>query len=183
MTETDVRRCSDALGPHKNLHNFFTLLHSTCRSYLLASCSMAPPSKLTMATISSLTEGVQLTPVQQRRSRISYSPVKAPKATPGLSHAKSMTFPQPKNETPTAQYDLPTAALEFEEFSFWGDDGSLHTSNLLREHLEALHSYLIRNYNASELLYCEPCLAIGCIPAEDGRPFSVAGLIDLEKCR
>jgi hypothetical protein len=171
--------CDDA----ENLHNFFTLLHSTCRSYVLASCSMAPPSKLTMATISPLTKGVQLIPIRQRRSRISYSPVKTPKATPGLSHAKSMTFPQSKNETPTAQYDLPTAALEFEEFSFCGDDGSLHTSNVSREHLQALHSYLIRNYDASELLYCEPFLVIGYIPAEDERPFSVAGLIDLEKCR
>ena len=135
-----------------------------------------------MATISPLTEGVQLTPIRQRRSRISYSPVKTPKATPSLSHAKSMTFPQSKNETPTAQYDLPTAALEFEEFSFWGDDGSLHLSNVSKEHLEALHSYLVRNYGASEFLYCEPFLVIGCkgdIPAEDERPFSVAGLISI----
>ena len=48
-----------------------------------------------------------------------------------------------------------------------------------REHLQALHSYLIRNYDASELLYCEPFLVIGCIPAEDERPFSVAGLISI----
>jgi hypothetical protein len=135
-----------------------------------------------MATISPLTEGVQLTPVRKRRSRISYSPVKTPKATPSLSHSKSMTFPQSKNETPTAQYDLPTASLEFEEFSFWGDDGSLHTSNVSKEHLKALHGYLIRNYGASQFLYCEPFLVIGCegdIPAEDKRPFSVAGLISI----
>jgi hypothetical protein len=93
-----------------------------------------------------------------------------------------MTFPQSKNKTPTAQYDLPTAALEFEEFSFWGDDGSLHLSNVSKEHLEALQGYLVRNYGASEFLYCEPFLVIGCegdIPAEDERPFSVAGLISI----
>src|ERR1700728_2681816 len=81
--------CDDA----ENLHNFFTLLHSTCRSYVLASCSMAPPSKLTMVIISPLTEGVQLTPVRQRRSRISYcQDLPLPLAYVGDKKAKRFHF-------------------------------------------------------------------------------------------
>ena len=134
-----------------------------------------------MATISPLTEGIQLSPIRKRRSRISYSPVKTPKAAPILERAKSMVFPR-STETPTAQYDLPTAALEFEEFSFWGNDRSLSLSNVSAEHRKALHAYLSRKYGAIDFRYCEPFLVIGCEggpPSEDERPFSVAGLVSI----
>jgi hypothetical protein len=130
--------------------------------------------------ISALTSGVQLTPVSEGHARPSHSPIKSPAVSHPLKSSQSMFFRGSKPRIPKATYDLPTAALEFEEFSYLGKDGSLAPSNVPLEYHDALAYYLQEHFDAEIIDRCEPFLVIGCKgdpPAEDERPFTVAGLI------
>jgi hypothetical protein len=79
------------------------------------------------------------------------------------------------------EHDLSTSALNFKEFSFRSEDGSLMLRNVSKELRSALHKYLVKHYGAVEVQYSEPSLIIECtdVPAESKRPFSVAGLISI----
>lgn len=93
-----------------------------------------------------------------------------------------MTFDKPL--TPIQEYILPNAALDFEELSFWGPDGSLSTANITTEYNKALKRYLNHHYNVVEILYCGHFLVLGCegeLPPDDKRPFSIAGCIAIWK--
>ena len=91
-----------------------------------------------------------------------------------------MTLLVPDTKVPQVELDLPTAALNFKEFSFRGNDGNLGRYNVSVEHLHALQLHLMENYNAVQFQYSEPFIILGCkggVPAEHLRPFSIAGLI------
>ncbi|KIL86385.1 hypothetical protein FAVG1_10214 [Fusarium avenaceum] len=120
-----------------------------------------------------------LTPVRQRRTRPSFSPVKTPRQT---SHKTSSSFSSGQNKpVPTSpSVSIATAALEFEGFSFWDDEGFMGASHLTSSQQQSLHKHLLETFNATEILESFPFLIIGCKggpPDEDKRPFSVAGAI------
>ena len=133
------------------------------------------------ANVSPVTNGAQLARVRRRRARISCSPLKSTQTPQSLPRTPSMIFPQSQPKSPAAQYHLPTSALEFEEFSFWANDGSIVFANVTEGQRVALQTYLEEHYGALDFFYHEPFFVIGCeedrLPPEDERPFTVAGLI------
>lgn len=94
--------------------------------------------------------GVQLTSVRKRRCR---SSLKSPEANPSPSHVESEVFQLIINEASANQYHVPSAALESEEFSFRGEDGRLSGSNVLPQHLKAMHAYLYKHYGAVGMMF------------------------------
>ncbi|KAK1766322.1 hypothetical protein QBC33DRAFT_116863 [Phialemonium atrogriseum] len=143
---------------------------------------MASTSGPTCIATQSVARDSLLTPVKRRRTRVSYSPVKTPKAVVLPARRKSMTLDNPV--TPIQESILSNAALDFEEFSFWGPDGSLSTANISTEYNNALKRYLNHHYNVVEILYCDHFLVLGCegeLPPDDKRPFSIAGCIAIWK--
>ncbi|MCJ1236841.1 hypothetical protein MMC14_004823 [Varicellaria rhodocarpa] len=90
----------------------------------------------------------------------------------------------PVQEVPALQprIDLPTAALNFEEFSFRGEKSNVQMRNVSKIQHKALQLYLNQQYNAIDFPYSEPFFVIGCeggAPAKDKRPFSIAGMISI----
>ncbi|KAK7414266.1 hypothetical protein QQX98_006863 [Neonectria punicea] len=81
------------------------------------------------------------------------------------------------------QYDPSGSTLQFAEFSFWADDGSIEYGNVSCEHRQALERYLAKHYGAYDFFYLGPFFVLGCekdcLPPEDKRPFTVAGLITI----
>lgn len=93
-----------------------------------------------------------------------------------------MAFPEPVSSPTNSPMEahLPPSALEFEEFSFWGEDGSLGLRNATHEQSKALENYLHKNYGAVTFQYSGPFLILGCekeLPPENERPFTICGLI------
>ncbi|KAK1975880.1 hypothetical protein LZ30DRAFT_736184 [Colletotrichum cereale] len=143
------------------------------------------PGKEFPRGIRPVVSGISLTPIRKRRTKISLSPVKTPKQASALKHHASMDFGKSAqtmtDETAhTAVIDVPTSGLEFEEFSFRGPDGCLKPGNLTKEQNQALREYLFNEYNLLSIDYCFPFIVLSCTgdaPAEDNRPFTIAGAI------
>ncbi|KAJ4265377.1 hypothetical protein NW762_004665 [Fusarium torreyae] len=140
---------------------------------------MNTPRASRVAT-SAISDTLTLTPVRPRRTRPSFSPLKSqtPKGSIPKSNSASLADPQPSK--PELNYHLPTAALEFKEFSFWGEDGSLSRNNVSSDQREALENYLFETYQVVVCFYSDPFLVLGCegdLPPEDERPFTIAGLV------
>jgi hypothetical protein len=144
-----------------------------------------PEKRLQAKGFSPLMEAFKLTPVRKRRTKISLSPVKTPNIASGLARQNSMTFSTHTiSKSPLHQYDIPTAALEFEEFSFWTPDGDLSQRYLTNAQEKALREYLHEKYNVVSFWYTLPLLLLGCEggpPSEDSRPFTIAGAIAIWK--
>ncbi|KAK1762517.1 hypothetical protein QBC33DRAFT_601374 [Phialemonium atrogriseum] len=114
-----------------------------------------PPTNTTLQTISSVTNDIE---------------------DPAVVSVTTSVW----SKDPPTEYNLAIAALEFEEFSFWGEDGSLDWGNASTEHNKALRKYLTLHYNVIIFHYCEPFLLLGCegeLPSKDKLPFSIAGMI------
>jgi hypothetical protein len=135
-----------------------------------------------MATITPYTEAVTLTPVRVKKIRPSLSPVKPAKESEPKARALSEVLEKKPRVSPSATYGNGTAALNFEEFSFWGEDGSVRLRNLSDEQRNALLNYLGSHYGVTAMTVSLPFLILECepdIPPEDQRPFSVAGAISV----
>ncbi|KAJ4307535.1 hypothetical protein N0V84_012661 [Fusarium piperis] len=145
-----------------------------------------------MAAHARLESAFVLTPTRPRRKRPSFSPVKTPRHQPTLSHRRSLTFtpggiprasPSPVRQ-PHPVASVSTAALEFEEFSYWNEDGFLTNEHVTEPQRTALQIYLRQEYNVTDFLECFPFLLMGCEggpPSEERRPFSIAGAIAIWK--
>lgn len=100
-------------------------------------------------------------------------------ATPRASRSPSPVTSNALQLTP--DFDLPTATLEFKEFSFEGEDGFLRRENVSDGHRKAFEAYLYEKYHVSTLYYAESFLFLGCeetkLPPEDERPDTIADLI------
>ena len=88
------------------------------------------------------------------------------------------------NHVPSSLPLIAPMALEFEEFSCMGADGSIRLRNISEDARRALDIYLSGHFNVAIVDYSEPYVVFGCdgdilIPNE--RPFSVAGLIVIWK--
>ncbi|KAH7267557.1 uncharacterized protein BKA55DRAFT_684827 [Fusarium redolens] len=123
-----------------------------------------------------------LTPLRQRRTRPSFSPIKTPRERSTQTHKPSLsfTFGQGEQVSTSPLASAATAALEFEDFNFWDSEGFLTGRDVTDDQRAALHELLKEKYNATEFLESFPFLIIGCQggpPDEDNRPFSVAGAI------
>ncbi|KAG5815339.1 hypothetical protein H9Q74_010038 [Fusarium xylarioides] len=132
------------------------------------------------AHIARLESPYKLTPIRQRRTRPSFSPKKTPHQQAKVSHKTSLSLDLGQGEQTSPVPSVATAALEFEEFSFLDSEGNLSAKDVTKEQRLALRKLLFDEYNATELQESFPFLVIGCKggpPAEDQRPFSVAGAI------
>ncbi|VUC20818.1 unnamed protein product [Clonostachys rosea] len=93
----------------------------------------------------------------------------------------------PASKITLKQTGLPissTAALEFEEFSFTGPNGSISSKHVQHEHVVAFGHYLLENYDAQVQDTLGMFLALYCgedMPPEGERPFSIAGYITIWK--
>lgn len=124
---------------------------------------------------------VQCTPVRKRRAKISLSPVKTPRIINTATRRASFDANSSTNQPCQTSSYLPTAALEFEEFSFIGPDGELTTKHLTRQQDQAVRDYLVEMYNASDIWYAFPFLIVECEdpPREEERPFTICGALAL----
>ncbi|KAF5599982.1 hypothetical protein FPANT_2885 [Fusarium pseudoanthophilum] len=121
-----------------------------------------------------------LTQVPQRRTRPSFSPQKTPHQQPKLSHKTSLSLDLDQGEQSSPVPPVATAALEFEEFSFRDSEGDISAKDVTKEQHMALCRFLFDQYNVTEIQESFPFLVLGCKggpPAEDQRPFSIAGAI------
>ena len=119
-----------------------------------------------------------LTPVKtRRRKRASFSPIKTTAAPKTRTQSDTVN---PKPAAPEFKDEgLATVSLEFENFTFWDDDGV--TMNLPSSaQLRALRRYLNEKYDITELQITPPFLLLWCrrgVPPLEERPFSIAGCI------
>lgn len=126
--------------------------------------------------------GITLTPIRKRRAKISMSPVRSPKMTSFLRNYVSMDLSSPIPSTADdSSVNIPTAALEFEEFSFMDpNDGWMESKNLTEDQHRYLFDYLGENFDVVEMAEDFPFLVLRCrgkAPPEDKRPFTIAGAI------
>ncbi len=127
-------------------------------------------------------DAVTLTPVRIKKIRPSLSPLKSPKEVQPKTRALSEVLEKKPLMSANAEYDHSTAALNFQEFSFWGRDKVHKAINLSNEHRDALFKYLAEHFGAVAIEISLPFLIIECapnLPPESERPFSVAGAISI----
>jgi hypothetical protein len=121
-----------------------------------------------------------LTPVKTRRKkRASFSPIKAT-AAPKTRTLSDTLAPKP-DLLESREENLSTASLEFENFTFWNDDGVTMKMPSNTE-LRALLRYLQEKFNITQLQVSQPFLVLWCkdgILSQDERPFSIAGCISV----
>ncbi|EON98243.1 hypothetical protein UCRPA7_6215 [Phaeoacremonium minimum UCRPA7] len=118
-----------------------------------------------------------LTPVKKRRTRPSFSPVKNPKVIAPSKRRHSTDAGE--ITTLPSDPDIPTAALDFEEFSFIGADGDMRWKNV-GDYKKIFLEYLAENFGCSAVDYSMPFIVLefhGDPPPEDQRPFTIAGAI------
>jgi hypothetical protein len=115
-----------------------------------------------------------------RKKKPSFSPVKAAPAKPTpKTRAQSDNVITPRPVIDGFGPDLATASLEFEEFSFWDDDG-VNMKNPTKQQMVALSGYLADTYKVAELQISQPFLILWCkggVPDQHQRPFSIVGCI------
>jgi hypothetical protein len=134
---------------------------------------------------SPFTDALTLTPVRRKKLRPSFGPRKTPSQATPKARARSESPGCPVSTSQPevfqkASYDIETAALDFKEFSFWGEDGQQISSNISPEHHKAMMLYLGNIYDVMSIYVAIPYMVLYCeseVPPEDRRPFSVAGLI------
>lgn len=138
---------------------------------------IAKARSLTAGSSSTLSPEIKLTPIRKRQTRPSFSPVKTPKTVAVPARRASSGSVEVNTLPPDS--DLPNAALEFEEFSFIGPNGDMQ-EQYAGKYLNAFYIYLADNFDCSYVEFLPPFLVLGFedeIPAEDQRPFSIAGII------
>lgn len=129
-----------------------------------------------------MSEGLQpsiaqvLTPVKtQRRKRPSFSPIKTVLTAP-MARTQSETLNR-RPAAPEPRPDLATASLEFEDFSFWNDNGVTMKMSTRTEQT-ALYRYLNEKFGISEMQISPPFLILWCehgIPIQSEHPFPIGG--------
>ncbi|KAI1372472.1 hypothetical protein F4677DRAFT_463290 [Hypoxylon crocopeplum] len=137
---------------------------ATAKSPMAISSSTLPPE-------------VELNPIRLRRINPSFSPVKTPKPVAVPARRASSSFGEVNIVSPDPV--LPTATLEFKEFSFVGPGGDI-AERYAGKYLKAFQDYLVDNFGCCYIEWSGPFLILGFeshIPAEDQRPFSIAGAI------
>ena len=122
---------------------------------------------------------VHLTPVKaNRKKRPSFSPTKSRQQAEPKAQSQSEVLTQ-KPTLSNPESDIATASLEFEEFTYWNDDG-VTMKNSTNAQSAALVQFLGRRFRVTEMQESQPFLILWCrggVPTQDERPFSIAGCI------